>query len=662
MSAITQESTVIKDDASSHLARIRPAPCSFGVEMEFLVAVLQDGAVDPMAHIEPNIPPVRVEKGASLSLAEAAAHRHVAQVLASAGLQVWDTPGTRHRDEILQVKAELRKEPFYMRRKTAARLAALKAAHWVVARDGSVKSDGLAHPLFWVGVEVQSPALWEDDMSMRHVERAVLAIRQGVRSRINQTCGLHVHVGRGDAQFELDELRRVAATLWAIEPMMSRLHPAYRGRENFSHVLRSRWRNKIAAGVGTAVTWAARATDKKQEVNRVLLANRNYETLDDLEIEVSPELANKVGVRLLENSFGSDVYRRMASDLAGIHGTPFNRPHTNVKIEEPEGSARYSLKRSRYEQQAASSEDSVDQEDMDSADDGRLLASPQGTKDESLPDINILKIVSDNVREGYAAAVKAPQATETHQPTSEEQWTQKTKQTTGAPLRVFPDLSKYIPHKLLIQPTDYAMLQEKRRVNGIYQRPRLPEIWPRKRYFPPRALRSLTCDYTGYASADYPGHDPTSMWWGVKELLGADISAEQIRASLMYEDQKYASYNFSRVGHFEQPSLLSQTIEFREAAASLDPAWIRTWATVAVGVVNWACRVNMSEFMQVMQLVSLVQSSDQVVPDGSKVEYDIVSFLEDIGLPQAARFCLKRLERGEEAMIECPTFEMYRGN
>ncbi|KAK8085819.1 hypothetical protein PG997_007090 [Apiospora hydei] len=79
----------------------------------------------------------------------------------------------------------------------------------------------------WYGLELISPA--NPNTAASHQEMCfvlgVLRQKYGDRMRVNDSCGLHVHVGMGPYAIPVDRLKRIAAFLYAADPLISVLHP-----------------------------------------------------------------------------------------------------------------------------------------------------------------------------------------------------------------------------------------------------------------------------------------------------------------------------------------------------------------------------------------------------------------------------------------------------
>ncbi|TQN66347.1 hypothetical protein CSHISOI_09147 [Colletotrichum shisoi] len=161
---------------------------------------------------------------------------------------------------------------------------------------------------------------------------------------------------------------------------------------------------------------------------------------------------------------------------------------------------------------------------------------------------------------------------------------------------------------------------------------------------------------------------PPARWdvmSGVRDLLGADLTVAQIGELMKHPwcpkniNYKFDAYSLRNVnaqgprradGTFEDStdwrSNRMNTIEFREAAGSLDMEWIATWARICCRLLEWSRDAASAEFMCVIRLLAWAQEEEGA-------EYDVVDFLIDLGLLKEARFCEARLQKGGTAWWEC---------
>lgn len=106
----------------------------------------------------------------------------------------------------------------------------------------------------WLGVEVTSPALWNDPRSFEEVRMVCDALQKKYFMVTAPSCGLHFHIGRGlpgnyglAAPSSLRDLRRIAALLFAADHILVQLHPVH--RYNNQYCLGNRWFSEVAQQV-----------------------------------------------------------------------------------------------------------------------------------------------------------------------------------------------------------------------------------------------------------------------------------------------------------------------------------------------------------------------------------------------------------------------------
>ncbi|KFY32189.1 hypothetical protein V493_00441 [Pseudogymnoascus sp. VKM F-4281 (FW-2241)] len=96
----------------------------------------------------------------------------------------------------------------------------------------------------YIPLEMRSPVLSADRPGFRTIRLAVDALVSKHRLFITETCGYHVHVGRGTAGFSLPALKNIAAFLWVFEPQIATLHP--KERQNYGYASPMRKKANIA--------------------------------------------------------------------------------------------------------------------------------------------------------------------------------------------------------------------------------------------------------------------------------------------------------------------------------------------------------------------------------------------------------------------------------
>ena len=94
----------------------------------------------------------------------------------------------------------------------------------------------------WHQVEVRSPAFYFSSDSLRAIEDVCAVLTSTYCINVNESTGLHIHVGNGDKQFDFETVRKLAAFIWAFEPQLNSLHPQHRFNEPlFSSMREKRW-------------------------------------------------------------------------------------------------------------------------------------------------------------------------------------------------------------------------------------------------------------------------------------------------------------------------------------------------------------------------------------------------------------------------------------
>ncbi|KAI1385778.1 uncharacterized protein F4822DRAFT_432636 [Hypoxylon trugodes] len=125
---------------------------------------------------------------------------------------------------------------------------------WVVKRDYSVNPDDAllkdwdATKHMWEDVEITSPALFATEKSFEEVRRVVQALIDTFWLYAPESSGLHVHIGRGKYYFEIDEIRRLSAFLYAADPILTQMHPEVRRTTQRHYCISNRLYSTLAHG------------------------------------------------------------------------------------------------------------------------------------------------------------------------------------------------------------------------------------------------------------------------------------------------------------------------------------------------------------------------------------------------------------------------------
>ncbi|KAI4195965.1 MAG: hypothetical protein LQ350_006849 [Teloschistes chrysophthalmus] len=105
---------------------------------------------------------------------------------------------------------------------------------WTVGKDGSIKPQP-ENPHLWkgwrfMGVELKTPIRrWEERRAaFMDLEDALQVIREQVSPSVNESCGLHVHVGNGTSGFPVSTVRQFAKMVTIFERQLATVHPHHR--------------------------------------------------------------------------------------------------------------------------------------------------------------------------------------------------------------------------------------------------------------------------------------------------------------------------------------------------------------------------------------------------------------------------------------------------
>ncbi|KAH0426531.1 hypothetical protein CcaCcLH18_10288 [Colletotrichum camelliae] len=205
--------------------------------------------------------------------------------------------------------------------------------------------------------------------------------------------------------------------------------------------------------------------------------------------------------------------------------------------------------------------------------------------------------------------------------------------------------------------------------------PRVPGTMRRDCRDDPGFLKPYLTRYGAWGANAGPIENPaprerpkrTDVMSGVRDLLAADVTSAQIGEMMRNVIGKHINYQFDgyAVGYMQTIGAMEReetgrmffnakhdTVEFREAAGTLDVEWIGAWAKICCRLLEWSRDVTPAEYMGVIRLLAWAQEEE-----GAEGEYDVVDFLVDLGLVAEARLCEERLHKGDAVFWECMNFE-----
>ncbi|KAI1757693.1 putative amidoligase enzyme-domain-containing protein [Xylaria castorea] len=220
---------------------------SIGVELEFLIAVAeadQELNVPEMFEYSTGapivLPPGELKRGGELFNIIS---RRGTRTLASA---IAERRGTR----VVQNEEETLSNP------EALHLRGYR--EWIFGTDLSVylpdeqSQQRYMNDYRWCPIEISSPALWATTESWAEIREVVQAFKDEYWMITPPSAGMHYHYGNGIEYIPFVKLRRMAALLVAVDPLIAQLHPAHRKVDDYC--LSNRLYSRIAHGRPAAAT------------------------------------------------------------------------------------------------------------------------------------------------------------------------------------------------------------------------------------------------------------------------------------------------------------------------------------------------------------------------------------------------------------------------
>ncbi|KFY15123.1 hypothetical protein V492_02225 [Pseudogymnoascus sp. VKM F-4246] len=173
-------------------------------------------------------------------------------------------------------------------------------SQWDVVVDESLVETDEMEAMYGEGnfipVELNSPVLLVERASFRSIRLAVDALVSKHRLFITDTCGFHVHVGRGKEGFPLPALKNIAAFLWVFEPQLGTLHPKDRHLNGYGSPMRERGNIKrLLPDVRQGVREIYAASTARKLVHLIHWTDQ-YERLENDEVFVRNMAYNFVNI------------------------------------------------------------------------------------------------------------------------------------------------------------------------------------------------------------------------------------------------------------------------------------------------------------------------------------------------------------------------------
>ncbi|KAG4031322.1 hypothetical protein MFRU_009g01090 [Monilinia fructicola] len=216
---------------------------TFGVELEFILATVADGQPNPY----PKDP--REVNGKKLSDFDPI-NEDILEKLKQVGIAA-TVKGVEYHS--LPSKEALRTD-------------------WILKIDVTVEGNEQGKSYVDYGLEMASPPYFYDEASRKAIETVVRTLRKNYLVRVNNSTGLHVHVGNGYFGLQWKVLRNLMAIAWTYERQIRLIVPRERISMNYCRSLR-------ASSLGTSFPQYTRL----EFLNRILSFSSNQDIVSELD-------------------------------------------------------------------------------------------------------------------------------------------------------------------------------------------------------------------------------------------------------------------------------------------------------------------------------------------------------------------------------------------
>lgn len=212
-----------------------PGRPTFGVEIEFLVAILSAHEADPDEGVAGLPPPLRIP------FEQVTRYKDYVHDRVKMELDDFFGPVNSVKRSFIgnfDFTVQQPDTPEVDLSTPATPLTDLFARfrEWTVTDDSSVRRVGPS-AYQQVAVEVNAPVQFASPVGFKAISLGISLITSKFRCTVNVKCGLHVHVGCKEELLSLEQMRRLASLAHAAEPLLYTLHDPIRRFNNYSRPL-----------------------------------------------------------------------------------------------------------------------------------------------------------------------------------------------------------------------------------------------------------------------------------------------------------------------------------------------------------------------------------------------------------------------------------------
>ena len=205
------------------MAHHPPLKLTFGVELEFVLGYLLKSGWDRHLIESERQGASRNERSIELQAHDKRERNRIVLKLRETGLDVNDVHETDYARWTVASDGSV-----------SAREASLSLVqHWANGTKSVLTEEGRRNLLF-CDVEVKSRVLPCNACSFQEVDKVVTAIVKNFPVFVNESCGLHVHVGNQRQGFPLQTVKNLATLVTCFEKQFNQLHPLHRLQAEYS--------------------------------------------------------------------------------------------------------------------------------------------------------------------------------------------------------------------------------------------------------------------------------------------------------------------------------------------------------------------------------------------------------------------------------------------
>ncbi|KAK8026739.1 amidoligase enzyme-domain-containing protein [Apiospora marii] len=567
-----------------------PKPLTYGVEIEGLVHYIHHDEVDPLASVEGLPKPVRLPKPFWSKPIQEWIWDSMTQTLAAHGIPT--------RAITITIKEPTSAEH------DMAQNRLRQVGTWIVTGDNSITRP--TNPMYsFVGVEINTSAEIDTPESFAALQYGIQCLTSEYRIIVNESCGLHVHVGNGASLIPLESIRRISALLWSADRVIGVLHAPWRRIAAWSQSIRQA--TELATGHGHP--------------------HMLHDHINDHSVNSDDQSDGQSSEETRVQHDTSMFCRYVSGSVRfGERSTLWRECHRSEAI------------MARYDESRAA---------------GGLCALARRRSSQDLPPERRGAVGPEEAEGSYSEPNHAfdfavPPANERLPGPSGTSSRAESPETTASSESSDSDV---------LDPED--MESQREIVNRVADLPETPFAIPsaprrfttgRPRCAVAKALTRDevagiafkhfthidTCDESMNAAA----RPPSALLPGVQRLLAAESSCEVAELLSLPHRVGQPNYNFDGYKCHNLQAAERHTIEFREAESSLDPRWVATWARICIGLTKFAIHAPNHAFMRVIMNCELAEKG--------RGEYDVVDLLNQIGLFPEAAIAAERLWANRE--------------